>query len=320
MAFLEEFSKRSSCWRQATKNKDMAGNLMSAVFACYFSIQARRGYLRPLEPEATCRDLMDALKATGPEFPKALQDRLVQLSPIEELRAALTDELFTWGDIWTVRLMGRIANDAFVPDLLRVLRDSDGLSYIHADAITALSGMDESAHRSILSAIQDGELTDAWDVFALLEKLPYPESFDIAVKQWEDGDMDSDEIYATCLENIGDSRGIEAIQEIFFEGNAAFVGDSVEVLSLLYNKDIPELRTIRRKREVREKQEEEHLKELAELEAQAEEHGSYGASPQEGTVTPIRRTAPKVGRNAPCPCGSGKKYKKCCLNKDHNAA
>ncbi len=27
---------------------------------------------------------------------------------------------------------------------------------------------------------------------------------------------------------------------------------------------------------------------------------------------PIRRSAPKVGRNEPCPCGSGKKYKKCC--------
>jgi uncharacterized protein len=26
----------------------------------------------------------------------------------------------------------------------------------------------------------------------------------------------------------------------------------------------------------------------------------------------LRRTAPKVGRNEPCPCGSGKKYKKCC--------
>jgi len=25
--------------------------------------------------------------------------------------------------------------------------------------------------------------------------------------------------------------------------------------------------------------------------------------------------APKIGRNAPCPCGSGKKYKKCCINK-----
>jgi preprotein translocase subunit SecA len=27
---------------------------------------------------------------------------------------------------------------------------------------------------------------------------------------------------------------------------------------------------------------------------------------------PVKRSAKKVGRNAPCPCGSGKKYKKCC--------
>ncbi len=27
----------------------------------------------------------------------------------------------------------------------------------------------------------------------------------------------------------------------------------------------------------------------------------------------------KIGRNNPCPCGSGKKYKKCCLNKDEQA-
>lgn len=28
--------------------------------------------------------------------------------------------------------------------------------------------------------------------------------------------------------------------------------------------------------------------------------------------TPYVREAPKIGRNAPCPCGSGKKYKHCC--------
>jgi uncharacterized protein YchJ len=27
---------------------------------------------------------------------------------------------------------------------------------------------------------------------------------------------------------------------------------------------------------------------------------------------PVQRAFPKVGRNAPCPCGSGKKYKRCC--------
>jgi preprotein translocase subunit SecA len=30
---------------------------------------------------------------------------------------------------------------------------------------------------------------------------------------------------------------------------------------------------------------------------------------------PIRNTGVKVGRNDPCPCGSGKKYKQCCMRK-----
>jgi preprotein translocase subunit SecA len=32
----------------------------------------------------------------------------------------------------------------------------------------------------------------------------------------------------------------------------------------------------------------------------------------DAAVEPQRRTVQKIGRNAPCPCGSGKKYKKCC--------
>jgi preprotein translocase subunit SecA len=32
----------------------------------------------------------------------------------------------------------------------------------------------------------------------------------------------------------------------------------------------------------------------------------------ERATAPVRRDTPKVGRNEPCPCGSGKKYKNCC--------
>ena len=32
----------------------------------------------------------------------------------------------------------------------------------------------------------------------------------------------------------------------------------------------------------------------------------------DAAVTTVKRSTAKVGRNAPCPCGSGKKYKKCC--------
>ena len=39
---------------------------------------------------------------------------------------------------------------------------------------------------------------------------------------------------------------------------------------------------------------------------------TYGAPTQEAKPAPVR-TAASVGRNDPCPCGSGKKYKKCCL-------
>ena len=29
----------------------------------------------------------------------------------------------------------------------------------------------------------------------------------------------------------------------------------------------------------------------------------------------FRRDTPKIGRNEPCPCGSGRKFKKCCIEK-----
>ncbi len=39
----------------------------------------------------------------------------------------------------------------------------------------------------------------------------------------------------------------------------------------------------------------------------------------EGTVhgkEPVRREGPKLGRNDPCSCGSGKKFKKCCMGNE----
>ncbi|MFV0297998.1 MAG: SEC-C metal-binding domain-containing protein [Hyphomicrobiaceae bacterium] len=38
-------------------------------------------------------------------------------------------------------------------------------------------------------------------------------------------------------------------------------------------------------------------------------HGHHHHAP----VATYHRSGPKVGRNDPCPCGSGKKHKKCCL-------
>ena len=65
--------------------------------------------------------------------------------------------------------------------------------------------------------------------------------------------------------------------------------------------------------------------------AQAQARAAHGGQPQGGhgqmpqqapkpqearKPETFRREMPKVGRNDPCPCGSGKKYKNCCMNKD----
>ena len=43
------------------------------------------------------------------------------------------------------------------------------------------------------------------------------------------------------------------------------------------------------------------------------EEDPFGGVPMRGAESgTLRRESPKVGRNDPCPCGSGKKYKKCC--------
>ena len=66
---------------------------------------------------------------------------------------------------------------------------------------------------------------------------------------------------------------------------------------------------------------EEHLREALEYDNEElemrdnewEDEGEFFGNREDTfTVKPYVRETPKIGRNDPCPCGSGKKYKKCC--------
>ena len=57
--------------------------------------------------------------------------------------------------------------------------------------------------------------------------------------------------------------------------------------------------------------------------AREEQQGAAGSSqsdPREAEPETIRNREVRVGRNEPCPCGSGKKYKQCCMRKTNPAA
>ena len=62
------------------------------------------------------------------------------------------------------------------------------------------------------------------------------------------------------------------------------------------------------------KKEEPKKEEVKPVEPQQEEKKDLVSNREGSTIRrPVART--KIGRNDPCPCGSGKKYKDCCANK-----
>ena len=81
---------------------------------------------------------------------------------------------------------------------------------------------------------------------------------------------------------------------------------------MIHNVDIPEMPDILRKRKEQDERQKARRKELNELAANYKKRKVQGTFENRGKVVPFKRNSPKVGRNEPCPCGSGKKYKKCC--------
>jgi HEAT repeat protein len=317
LTLLEDLSKRSSIWKRIKDSKQSGRNLISLILSGYFAIKERGAYLTALSPDAGVEDLIWALKNSGPSLPKPIQKKITQMEPISELKNTLTEDLKTWGDIWTVRMMGRIGNEEFVPNLIHVLRHSDSLDYIYSDAIRAMNALDDSADEIILAAIKNKELED-WESFPILEYLPYAEAYDLALQRWEDekNDMDSYELFAGCLRGIGDPRGIETLQYVYAnENDATYIGGALECLSIIHNVEIPEMPDILSKRQEQEERQKARAKELNELATNYKQKKEQRMLEKGGKVIPFQRDSPKIGRNEPCPCGSGKKYKKCCLNK-----
>jgi len=109
----------------------------------------------------------------------------------------------------------------------------------------------------------------------------------------------------TLFVDLMDSIKLEALNNLFrsttnVEGFQAFLGkisSSKQDLADLFGGDQPQ--------------------QSARIAATQPQLRSEGEEEEEGPSIqlPVRREMPKVGRNEPCPCGSGKKFKQCCGRK-----
>ena len=51
---------------------------------------------------------------------------------------------------------------------------------------------------------------------------------------------------------------------------------------------------------------------VEEIKRKEQENLTFSHADESSIKQPMKRSSQKVQRNDPCPCGSGKKYKKCC--------
>ena len=191
-------------------------------------------------------------------------------------------------------------------DLERGLQDSFGLSLAAADVSwdqVTRPKLEEALGAAIAARLEERERTFGEDNFRSLQRWVMLSVLD---NHWKE--------HLLMLDHLKEGIGMRAYGqrdplveykresfELFQEMMDRLEDQVVQYLFRLELRQAqPQPRRVVQAREVK-----------AEASALAGERPEAQHSPGSGTPTTVRRSTPKVGRNDPCPCGSGKKYKKC---------
>jgi hypothetical protein len=241
-----------------------------------------------------------------------------------------------WLEIFLVDLAGERRMTRAVPALVDKFRiDSD---YLLERSLRALAKIgDPEASRLIRATYPTGDDDFKYFPPAVLAAIKHPESED-AILAWLE--TEEDILFRTLLCaglcELFSERGIEVVRnQIEAEYDKTFTNledDLLPVIEVL-GIDLPEADQWKKNRTKREQERARRMAEWDALDRRYEELKAKGIDPlarlkyaSESTshreipalpepVPPVetfRRTGQKVGRNDPCPCGSGKKFKKCC--------
>jgi len=261
----------------------------------------------------------------------------------DQLQSAEVEGL--WLEVFLADLAGARRLRETIPALVAKLRlDDDVLLESVAEALARI-GDPEAVRR-----IRELFAQESWDfrlvASDLLGNIKQPESEDAILALLpteEDVTVRTNFCFALC--RLFSERGIETVKaEINSEYDRGMVCLEEVLLdvAVVLGVSLSEAETWYTQREERKRALAERMAQIAEWERESGEEGDseedvedefeddlddesedeYEEEPdfavprRDGGAdygdVPFRRSAPKIGRNEPCPCGSGKKYKKCC--------
>jgi hypothetical protein len=297
------------------------------------SLSNRRIEAAASEPEALVRLLIEA----GERVPPRLRERILGLgeAAVPPLLAIAADEALDdeeapgkgWAPVHAVELLGELRVPAAAEPLLRLLQETEPGAYLYDELLQALPELGPAVVEPALAAYQTVDPERRFSLGSVLAGLG----------------VRDDRIYAALVEEFqqepvpgtmhlaeyGDpralpllSKALDDYQEINTDDPMAnhLVVELEDAIQHLGGELTPEQQEKVRRIVEHDRPKREQFLDLID---RAVGRMDLATSPVRGaralTAEPRpARPARKVGRNDPCPCGSGKKYKKCCLGKDED--
>lgn len=251
----------------------------------------------------------DELRQTGETLPDELRARILSLgaAAVPPLIALLEDEDAAaedapgqgWPPIHAVDLLAALNAEAAIAPMLAALRAGGMDDILSSRVAVRLATFGHAALEPVLAEVSDVRDTDhAVILCEILGSLGVRDE-----RVWRALSSCFDEeptLTASVLAQYGDERALPLLEreilalDAFDEENQS----SLEFSCLPYFVEAYE--------------------ELAgELPEELAEHVDYlleqQSLPDDLADAPLPAVSTKVGRNEPCPCGSGKKHKRCCL-------
>jgi len=260
-----------------------------------------------LSPTASNDNPFEQLRQTGETLPNELRDRILSLgaAAVPPLIALLEDDDAAaedapgegWPPVHAVDLLADLRAEEAIAPLLGALRGGDMDELLSSRIAVRLASFGAAALEPTLAELSHIRDTERAATFcAILANLGVKdERVWMALSNCFD---DEPFLSAGCLAAYGDDRALPLIEREIFEFDEDATGSlarlDLELLVEAYEELAGELPDELLDR----------VEYLFELQSQS----------KDPPIAPAPTRSKKVGRNDPCPCGSGKKHKRCCLS------
>ncbi len=242
---------------------------------------------------------------------KKLMKKLVQNEWMDEreidlvLEEELNNEWFSYTGIITVYAIGLLKFEKYIPLLASLLvRDDDILLEEVSAALIAFQS--DEVVRAVEPYVSKGES----EIFAVsvLANTKTTQAVEVLRKAYKK--TDDEEMKALIIEALCHHLTKEALPEIeqyIRKGYTSFLIDKEHVLYGYFTVMGIHHHELEKWKRIATARDESFRKKMKQFE------NMESSNKNRVQITTTHRKLEKIGRNDPCPCGSGKKYKKCCM-------